>query len=267
MGINTVRLHICYQIVGTGSGNKGFTCKSQVAMSSDTKARVTVLETIVGVPAEGEQISLCDRLDTVSAETTTVQNDLAEQRELVLNRVEELATVMDAQNQAPRETQHHLETEITLLKRAVSDLPREGEVATKVKVELRDIESGNKVSQRLGSDESVERVFVQEKTYMYMCTDRNGTIVLMDVKTFDQLEVSQELFGKDAKYLQAPPLLSCLQLNVIFCPIVSFDNAKSKDKKVVLENGLTVEVPMFIVVGDAVVINTETDSYVERAKA
>nr|POF11836.1 nudix hydrolase 23, chloroplastic [Quercus suber] len=118
---------------------------SQVAMSSDTKARVTVLETIVGVPADGEQISLCDRLDTVSAETTAVRNDLAEQRELVLNRVEELAVVMDAQNQAATETQRQLETEIALLKRAVSGLPREGEVATKVKVVGCLIEHDNQV--------------------------------------------------------------------------------------------------------------------------
>nr|POE49948.1 hypothetical protein CFP56_68538 [Quercus suber] len=103
-------------------------------MSSDTKARVTVLETIVGVPADGEQISLCDRLDTVSAETTAVRNDLVEQRKLVLNRVEELAAVMDAQNQAARETQRQLEIEIALLKRVVNGLPREGEVATKVKM-------------------------------------------------------------------------------------------------------------------------------------
>nr|POE58946.1 hypothetical protein CFP56_36597 [Quercus suber] len=103
-------------------------------MFSDTKARVTILETIVGVPAEGEQISLCDRLDTVSAETTAVRNDLAEQRELVLNRFEELAAVMDAQNQAARETQCQLETKIALLKRAVSGMPREGDVATKLKM-------------------------------------------------------------------------------------------------------------------------------------
>uniref|UniRef100_A0A2N9EF02 Translation elongation factor P/YeiP central domain-containing protein n=1 Tax=Fagus sylvatica TaxID=28930 RepID=A0A2N9EF02_FAGSY len=83
-----------------------------------------------------------------------------------------------------------------------TDHSHEGRGKATIKVELRDIESGNKVSQRLGTDENVERVFVQEKTYMYMCTDRNGTIVLMDVKTFDQLEVSPELFGKDARYLQ-----------------------------------------------------------------
>lgn len=47
-------------------------------MSSDTKARVTVLETIVGVPIEGEQLSICDMLDAVSTKTTAVRNDLAE---------------------------------------------------------------------------------------------------------------------------------------------------------------------------------------------
>uniref|UniRef100_A0A2N9HVH9 Elongation factor P C-terminal domain-containing protein n=1 Tax=Fagus sylvatica TaxID=28930 RepID=A0A2N9HVH9_FAGSY len=37
-----------------------------------------------------------------------------------------------------------------------------------------------------------------------------------------------------------------------------------KDKKVVLENGLILEVPLFVVAGDAVVINTETDSYCDK---
>ncbi|KAL4632766.1 hypothetical protein ACB092_04G074200 [Castanea dentata] len=32
-------------------------------MSSDTKARVTILENILGVPKEGEQLFVCDRLD------------------------------------------------------------------------------------------------------------------------------------------------------------------------------------------------------------
>ncbi|XP_042954977.1 elongation factor P isoform X3 [Carya illinoinensis] len=83
-----------------------------------------------------------------------------------------------------------------------TDHSHEGRGKATIKVELRDIESGNKVSQRLATYESVEKVYVQQKTYMYMCTDRSGAIVLMDVETFDQLEVSQELFGKDAKYLK-----------------------------------------------------------------
>ncbi|XP_059443767.1 uncharacterized protein LOC132175747 [Corylus avellana] len=160
-----------------------------------------------------------------------------------------------------------------------TDHSHEGRGKATIKVELRDIESGNKVSQRLGTDENVEKVYVREQTYMYMCTDRNGTIVLMNVETFDQLEVSQELFGKDAKYLQGDmrvtvrlyddtPLSGSVPKRVT-CIVKEAQpamvSATPKDKKVVLENGMTLEVPAFVVAGDAVVINTETDTYIERA--
>ena len=74
-------------------------------MSLNTKTMVIVLENILGVPREGEQLSVCDKLKAVSAETAAVRNDLAEQRDMVLTCVEELATALDNQNQAVRETQ------------------------------------------------------------------------------------------------------------------------------------------------------------------
>ncbi|KAG2675241.1 hypothetical protein I3843_13G154300 [Carya illinoinensis] len=164
-----------------------------------------------------------------------------------------------------------------------TDHSHEGRGKATIKVELRDIESGNKVSQRLATYESVEKVYVQQKTYMYMCTDRSGAIVLMDVETFDQLEVSQELFGKDAKYLKGdmrvtvrlydgipfsasvPKHVTCIVKEAQ--PPMMGITATPRGKKVVLDNGLIVEVPVFVVAGDAVVIDTETDSYLERAKA
>ena len=45
------------------------------------------------------------KLKAVSAETAAVRNDLAEQRDMVLTCVEELATALDNQNQAVKETQ------------------------------------------------------------------------------------------------------------------------------------------------------------------
>ena len=44
-------------------------------MSSDSKARLTILETILEVQAEGEQLSMCDRLDVLSVETSVVRNE------------------------------------------------------------------------------------------------------------------------------------------------------------------------------------------------
>lgn len=48
-------------------------------------------------------------------------------------------------------------------------------------------------------------------------------------------------------------------------PAVRGDTAKGGNKTVTLENGATLNVPMFINEGDTVVINTETGDYVERA--
>nr|POE59508.1 skp1-like protein 1b [Quercus suber] len=64
--------------------------KSPAAMSSDTKARVTVLENILGVLAEGEQLTVCDRLDSLSAETVVIRNEIFDQRDVVLIRVKKL---------------------------------------------------------------------------------------------------------------------------------------------------------------------------------
>ena len=58
-------------------------------MFSNTKARVTILETILEVPAEGEQLSVCNKLDALSTETSVVRNEHSEPRDVVLIHVEE----------------------------------------------------------------------------------------------------------------------------------------------------------------------------------
>ena len=103
-------------------------------MSLDTKTRVTVLETILRIFVEGEQLSVCDKLDALFAENSMIRNEPFEQRDVVLIHVEELAAAWDVQNSAARETTSRLEIKIALLKMAVSGLLKEGEVAIKVKV-------------------------------------------------------------------------------------------------------------------------------------
>ena len=72
-------------------------------MFSDTKARVTVLENILGVPTKGEQLSVCDKLDALSVKNSVIWNEIFDQRDVVLIRVEELAAALDAQGNAVRE--------------------------------------------------------------------------------------------------------------------------------------------------------------------
>ena len=65
-------------------------------MSSNTKVRVTILDTIFGVPTKGEQFSVYDRLDVLAAKTSMIRNELTEQRDVVLICVEELVATLDA---------------------------------------------------------------------------------------------------------------------------------------------------------------------------
>jgi elongation factor P len=48
-------------------------------------------------------------------------------------------------------------------------------------------------------------------------------------------------------------------------PAVKGNTTSGATKRVVLENGLEVTTPLFIKEGDKVIVNTETNQYVERA--
>ncbi|KAK9941439.1 hypothetical protein M0R45_018040 [Rubus argutus] len=163
------------------------------------------------------------------------------------------------------------------------DHSHEGRGKATIKLELRDVDSGNKTSQRLGTEETVDRVFVMSKSYIYMCTDRDGKVLLMDPDTLDQLEVHEDVFGKNAKYLQeemkvrvelfnGTPLSASVPKHVICTvkeaqPPIKGIAATPKDKIATIQNGFTIKVPSHIIAGEAVVIDTEDDSYVRRAKA
>ncbi|KAE9462336.1 hypothetical protein C3L33_05750, partial [Rhododendron williamsianum] len=46
-----------------------------------------------------------------------------------------------------------------------------------IQVELRDVDSGNKVNERLRTDEAVEKVFVEEKPYKYLYTEDDFVVL------------------------------------------------------------------------------------------
>ncbi|CAK8567066.1 unnamed protein product [Lathyrus sativus] len=157
------------------------------------------------------------------------------------------------------------------------DHSQEGRGKATIKVELRDVLQGTKVTQRLGTNEDFEKAYVQEKTFMYMCTDQDGTVVLMDNDTLDQIEVSKDLFGKNSLYIKDEmkvkvqfyddkPISASVPKRVI-CTVKEVIAATPRNKKVILDNGPTIEVPPHIVAGDAILVNTEDDCYIERAKA
>ncbi|KAK4380247.1 hypothetical protein RND71_002109 [Anisodus tanguticus] len=102
----------------------------------------------------------------------------------------------------------------------------------------------------------------------------------MDPKTYEQLDVPKHLFGESCVYLQDDMNVSvqlydgrAMSASIptrATCTVVESEmpmraSATPQYKKVLLDNGLTVQVPKHIVEGDRIIINTADHSYMSRA--
>ncbi|KAG8387375.1 hypothetical protein BUALT_Bualt02G0014800 [Buddleja alternifolia] len=150
-----------------------------------------------------------------------------------------------------------------------------------IQVELRDVDSGSKLNERLRTDEAVEKVFVQEKSMDYLYTDdETGNIVLMDPETYNQVDVPRYLFGESLVFLQDDMkvnvqlyderAMSATLPSRVTCTVAEAGQSLKGSgttpyKKVLLDNGVTVQVPSHIKTGDRVLINTSDHSYISRA--
>ncbi|XP_050205333.1 uncharacterized protein LOC126655268 isoform X2 [Mercurialis annua] len=155
-----------------------------------------------------------------------------------------------------------------------------GRGGASMQVELRNIDNGNKQSLRFNTEEAIERVFVEERSFTFLYEEQ-GKVFLMDPEKFEQLEVPAELFGKAAPYLKdemrvklqlydEKPLSGSIPKQVT-CTIKETQapmkglTATPRYKKALLDNNLTIQVPAYLDVGEAIIVDTNEDSYITRA--
>lgn len=150
-----------------------------------------------------------------------------------------------------------------------------------VQVEMKDLKTGTKLNERFRSAETVDRVTLEQKDYQYLYAE-GDMLTLMDLETYDQINVHKELAGDAAVFLQdnmtitveshEGVVLSLTLPDTVILEITSADpvikgqTATSSYKPAMLENGVRVMVPPFVESGIRVVVKTEDGSYVERAK-
>lgn len=157
-----------------------------------------------------------------------------------------------------------------------------GKGASVIQVEMRDIKSGNKDNVRYRTQETVERVRLEQRDHQYLFNDGENTYTFMDTETYEQVEVSGEIIGEPKVFLQdgmivvieshegtplSVELPTSVTMEVVEAePVVKGQTATTSYKPAILENGAKVMVPPFIEVGTRIVVKTEDSSYVERAK-
>lgn len=151
-----------------------------------------------------------------------------------------------------------------------------------LQIKLKSLKDGRVIDARFGVDDRVETAFVDTKPYQFLYRDGNMYVV-MDEKTFDQMNIPAESMGEANLYLKGNEqiLVQIIDGNVVgvelpnvvelavvdTTPVIRGATATNQTKDAQLETGLRVKVPPFIENGEVLRIDTRTGQYLERAKS
>ena len=146
-------------------------------------------------------------------------------------------------------------------------------------IEMKNVNKSTKLNERFRSSETVEKAALEETKYNFMYEDENN-YYFMEPKSFEQIDIKKDLIGEKGKlltenlevsisfYNEAP--LSVDLPNQVICKINSTDAAlkgqtvSSSYKPAILNNGLNIQVPPFIEVGDEIIVDTRTIEYIKK---
>jgi len=156
-----------------------------------------------------------------------------------------------------------------------------GNLRALVQAKLRKIRSGIQFEHRFRATDSLDvaELETHELDFLYKAGD---TYHFMNAETFDQLEVQEVDLGDDAKWMtegmriiaeffEGRPIGIQLPNALVFevvetAPVMKTATKSSSAKPATLNNGITVNVPEFIEVGEKVRVNPQTGEYLDRAK-
>ncbi len=172
-----------------------------------------------------------------------------------------------------------IDSKLYIVLTAESFHPGKGTPTTQV--DMRRISDGVKTTQRYKTTEQVERAHVEDREYQFLYNDGDG-YHFMNLENYEQVQVTEDVIGAAKDYL-APEMMVKLSVfeNVVVAiempqratlevvdtePATKGQTASSSYKPAVLSNGLRTMVPPFIGPGTRIVVMTEDNSYVERAK-
>lgn len=162
------------------------------------------------------------------------------------------------------------------------EIMQPGKGSSVIQVEMRDVRAGNKDNVRYRTQETVERVRLDQYEMQYLYNDGADLYTFMNKENFEQIEVKKDIIGDQAKWLQDGmdveiEMFETEALNVTLPdtvtvevleaePVVKGQTASSSYKPAIVTGGVKVMVPPFIDIGTMIIVKTEDDSYSTRAK-
>ena len=149
-----------------------------------------------------------------------------------------------------------------------------------MQVEMKEVEAGTKTNERFRTEDTVEKLMVEDKDCQFLFEDASG-LNFMESDTFEQFAMPADLLGDSrpfltdgmqvkVSYIDGRPISVDLPLQVV-CEVVETEPAlkgqtvSSSYKPAILDNGVRVQVPLFIEQGEKIVVYTQDGKYASRA--
>ena len=148
------------------------------------------------------------------------------------------------------------------------------------KTRLQNVSTGRLWDHNFRPDERLEDLALDSRRMEFLYSDGEN-YVFMDPRSFEQVEITAATMGPAAKFLQAGSDLPVeffdgRPINVIFPDVVEARIADTAPpvhsgqdntwKEAMLENGETIQVPLFIAPGEIVRVDVRTSRYLERVR-
>jgi elongation factor P len=155
--------------------------------------------------------------------------------------------------------------------------PGKGAAFTRTK--MKNLLTGAVLERNLRSGDKLEPADVETKTMQYLYADADS-FIFMDTTTYDQVQIPKETVGDTARFMPENINVEVLFFNgrAVGVTLPNFieqtvmeaepgfrgDTATGATKPAKISTGASVNVPLFISVGDIIKIDTRTGEYLER---
>jgi elongation factor P len=148
-----------------------------------------------------------------------------------------------------------------------------------VRYKIRDLKTGRVIDQTCNAGSKFENVQLITREMQYLYND-GSAYYFMDNETFEQIPVSDEFIGENDKWLKEndtcqllyadtellgvnPPMFIEVEITETD-PGFKGDTVQGGSKPAVIETGATVQVPMYLNVGERIKVDTRDGKFVSR---
>ncbi len=149
-----------------------------------------------------------------------------------------------------------------------------------MRTKLKNMKTGAIIDRTFRTEEKLPKAEVEDRKVQFLYHD-GDVYHFMDTESFDQFTMDEKQLGETSGFLKEEMIISVMShrgepIGVVLPTFVELrvtetepgfrgDTTSGGSKPATLETGATIQVPLFINIGDLLRVDTRTGAYVERA--